>query len=497
MSNSNKLLTNYLSTILQPLEQLSFALIILLVVQALFTISNDIVVSKFLLLAVPVSTFLLFVLTASRLLKKSFAAFFTPIPIFLVWSAIIFGIGPLYQWMAPDTAERLSVSIFSDDPLKFAWVALLNTVGLLLTVFCIHSFLRIWLFNIHRRGLFGHSVTSSTGSFPANQYTTIYKKAIFATGYIALGLCFVYRILDYLTSSTFVLPDSFSFLARTGWAAIFFLSIVGASNNRFHLIVASLMLVIESALGLINGMRSDTIVPFIMFLIGYYIGSRSSKIFVLGLPLIASLLILITPVVYYVRVHTWGGPSEGVGSSAITQLIVEESRESFETDSILFAIWRRLDYSPWQESLMQLYDQGAPGNTYRYVIWGFVPRLLFPSKPRLEVGTDIGYAVQGVIQASSFSGTVYGEMYWNGGWLYLLICSPVYGILMGLVTIICLFLFDQGGPLSLLIAFNGLLYGFSADQSFSVGVIGKTLSFLGLFLAYIISRNFRLFTRDA
>jgi hypothetical protein len=286
-----------------------------------------------------------------------------------------------------------------------------------------------------------------------------------------------------------------SVAARAGLGGIFIIALSAHSKGRSHFVVAFLFAIFESIQGLAAGMRFESLVPFVALILGSYVGSKSLKTLAIGIVGLSLSLVLITPVISQIRQLTWAGGYVGSRLSAITQA-TSIANETNDSESALFDVWGRLDYSPWQEAMMSQYDKGRPGSTYQYILWNLVPRFLYPSKPRLVVGTDIGHAIQGVDQHSSFAGTAYGEMYWNGGWSSVIISSAVYGAILGAITISNLWLFAQNDWVALLIGIYGIIYGFAVDTHFSVNIVGQAIAFLLFLFLYryispLLSSRFR------
>jgi hypothetical protein len=484
-------LSAYLAAFRGPLKNLAHWLAVLWLAQVTLTLLEEKAVDHWLVRIVPALIFLIFAAATYQLVRHRAAAFFTPLPISLAWSAVVFGIGPLYQWLAPETASRLSTSMFSTDVAVYAWVALLNTSGLLLTIVGLLIMLRL----IRLRRMTLRNSLAYRG--PSLGVPGLALDQIFSTrqllqgGYAVLTLAIALHVVRYGLNKPIAFPGFLSFVDRAGWVSVLFLAIAGGRRGGPVLALALAVAIMEGIIGLMIGIRTEAIAPLVFFFIGYYIGSRSVKGLILAVPVIVIALFVVTPLVKEIRILTWDGGYAGGNTSALSEAYVQQKLKEGEDDPAGYALWMRLDYSPWQAAMMDLYDRGAAGNTYRYIYWTFVPRVIAPSKPLFEVGTDIGFAVQGVSQSSSFSGTVYGEMYWNGGWLAVVVSSLVYGMLLGAVAAGSLWLFLQGNVPAMLIGVSGLLYGLVPDDTFSVSAVGQAVIFLVLLGVYYQSMRFR------
>jgi hypothetical protein len=461
----------YLAAQGSPLKSLVRGLAIIVVLQSLMTFAADRLLAELLVVICPIIVFIFLGSTAFRIVNRSPFILLSPLPYFLAYSAFVFGIGPLYHWLAPADVSRVSSTIFSSDPIDHAWVALLNSWGLLFTLI---GFILTLSYLLSKSRL----TIPKVGLVPP-------LSSFIRGGYSALGLAITLRLSEFLLSINLQIPGFLSFTDRAGWVGILLLSIAGANRrSSWFLLLSALAAALESIFGLVIGIRNEAIMPIVLWFVGCYIGNRSAKFLAAGLVIVASFMIFITPLVKEIRLLTWGSYSYSSGISSLNAAFERQSLEDSSDDPALFAVWRRLDYSPWQAEMMQLFDSGSSGNTYQYIFWTFVPRFLVPSKPKLEIGDAIGYAVQGFSQSSSFSSTVFGEMYWNGGWFSLIFSSLVYGFCLCLITSATLWLFTQNNLLALLIGSTGILFGFVVDETFSVSVVGQAVIFFVIISVY-------------
>lgn len=462
---------------LGPLRWLTFWLFAVWLIQMPLTLLSSEEFQNWVVLVVPMTVLVLFSLTVFRLIKKSPAVLLTPIPIFLVRVVATFGVGPLYQWLSPTDAPRVSKSIFPTGVDIYSRVAFLNTTGLLLT-------------------LVGLLVMLSMIAKRKNSYSPSEPHRLFKTsrlvhiGSSALILALALRFGRYGLDLPLNFPGFLDFMEKAGWISVLAFSIAGGHRGGSYLVTAVVVTLVEGLIGVMIGIRTEALMPLALFVVGHYIGSQSTKFLVGGGIVLIMATISVTPIVKEVRQLTWGGGYQSGLTSALGEAYLQATKDDDLGYAASYSVWRRLDYSPWQAAMMEKYDQGAPGDTYRYIFWTFAPRFLFPDKISFEIGNDIGTAIQGYSQSSSFSGTVYGEMYWNGGWLAVGLSSIVYGLLLGAVAVGSLWLFMQDKVLFLLVGVSGLLYGLVVDQHFSVSVVGQAVIFFVLLGVLYWGRGF-------
>jgi len=470
----------------RALGKLSIFLLLVWLFQISFVFVEDGEVARVLIVLVPSVIILGFSTVLYGLAKEDRLFFLSPLSIFLAYSSLVFGFGPLQTSLAPDSAQQIDLSIFGADEIDHARVAFLNTTGLLFTTlaaFVTLSWLSRRSGTRYKSSLVGHP---SREEHSALGPLKISSKRLVMIGVTCLLVIFVIRLVRYGLGIKLQLPSFLGVLDDAGWLAALSFGVTAGRRVPGMLLATVITVCIEAFFGLLVGMRSEAITPVVLSVLGFYLGSRSRASLIYGFVFVILTMIFITPVTREVRNLTWGGVFEGSSVAAVQQAVLDQSQRDDIEIPATYALWSRINYSFWQAEMMRLYDNGSAGDTYRYIPWTFVPRFLAKDKPIFTIGTDIGYAVQGVRQSSSFTGTVYGEMYWNGGWSAVLISSIIYGSLLALISVLTLQLFLIGSASGLFLALNGLFYGFSVDQTFSVGAVGPAIIFLILCFLYRI-----------
>jgi hypothetical protein len=96
--------------------------------------------------------------------------------------------------------------------------------------------------------------------------------------------------------------------------------------------------------------------------------------------------------------------------------------------------WVRFNYANIQAFTMEEYNEGRPGESFALAWIAPIPRILWPQKPDIESGYGLYGKLTGQ-QTASFGIGFFAEAYWNGGWLYVILCSVVIGWLLGTVTL--------------------------------------------------------------
>lgn len=97
--------------------------------------------------------------------------------------------------------------------------------------------------------------------------------------------------------------------------------------------------------------------------------------------------------------------------------------------------WTRLNFSHVQAYAMEQYESGMPGSTLSNVWMYFIPRLVWPDKPALEGPGKIFYSLVTGREGTSFLAlSVFGDLYWQFGWLGVILVCPLIGWFFSVIS---------------------------------------------------------------
>jgi hypothetical protein len=101
----------------------------------------------------------------------------------------------------------------------------------------------------------------------------------------------------------------------------------------------------------------------------------------------------------------------------------------------------RISYKPTIELIIDRAGVSAPfENGYTFIIFfeGFIPRIVWPSKPDLSIGQLFNRELRVTESRDNYiSTTILGELYWNFGWLGIIVGCPLLGAFLGTVNKTC------------------------------------------------------------
>ena len=122
--------------------------------------------------------------------------------------------------------------------------------------------------------------------------------------------------------------------------------------------------------------------------------------------------------------------------------------------------------------MINQYDHGMPGNSYRYwsIVW--IPRIIYPTKPIItDVGRELSYAANGNYNSSSSAG-IAAEAYWNGGWVLSMGIAIFLALVFGLWTIYSYEIIQRKAWHLFFIVLIGMRMALRVDGAFVSDILG-------------------------
>ena len=147
--------------------------------------------------------------------------------------------------------------------------------------------------------------------------------------------------------------------------------------------------------------------------------------------------------------------------------------------------WTRLKLSGPQVSAMELYDAGFRNRTLNTAWMYFIPRVVWPDKPILYgPGLQFYRQLTGREDAVSFLGlSIYGDLYWQFGWLGVLVGGVLFGWVLGVTSALALRAIRSENFIMLPFVMMALDLAITAPNKYVInGVIGA----LPIMIAYYL-----------
>ncbi len=223
----------------------------------------------------------------------------------------------------------------------------------------------------------------------------------------------------------------------------------GATNDARALRLALVIAGVETFRAvLFSYIRAEMILPMFAVVTGLLFGARNIR--VLRRPVLYPLYgIAIAFVIYFGALGTVRTSLEGTDRFAA--LAVEQQRDASLIDgpnaqaerARSGSLLARLTNFNQLTRVRQLTDEQGfyEGATLEYLGYVFIPRLLWPEKPKIEKGAWFAFAIgQAYLSPegrynNSINMTVQGELYLNFGWFGVIIGCMLFGAIMGVFWI--------------------------------------------------------------
>lgn len=268
--------------------------------------------------------------------------------------------------------------------------------------------------------------------------------------------------------------------------AIFTLSRLGAARRSRQVVTVALglALVVAVQAALFAYLRAEILLPIFALLTGLVVGGRSLA-FLRRSALIPVYLFIALFAVNFAtlgRIRSTGG----AGQSRVAAFRAATTTDAPDSTDDSRAIMVRLSTVNQLSQVGRLVDQGGflHGSTLEYLGFAFVPRFLWPAKPKIAKGAWFAYRIGQAIMrpdgtyGNSVNMTVPGELYLNFGWGGVVVGSYLFGALLALFWSTAMFWTDTNNALGTAFGFYLLWIG--------VGLVADLQIVVTLFAMYLL-----------
>lgn len=395
----------------------------------------------------------------------------SPLPWFLGVCAVYYGFGPLlYHFGTPESvwyADQF-YPVGEHDLLR---TNMLNAAGIAFV-------------------LLGYQVGMAFIPRQRTAYSTIFniiemKRLLFVLLVIGISAKYLLVIPYRMGFLGWVLPGSILSISRFTSIAIIVLFVIVHNGSINYKIPLYLFIATELAVGLMSWSKLEVIVVLLMILLGKFLCDPRINKFLSGCVLIGLIYIFIlSPFVSFGRLFV---RAEGTQSLRELSTTMSEYAQVGRLDALgqlpyVEDWWMRLNYANAQTFVMNSYDAGNPGDTYSLIPFIVVPRVLYPEKPIMTRGNEFNEIVTGSANNATLPG-LFGEAYWNGGWLYVILSCLCLGSIFAIFTDISIRHVQECKLAYLPVVFTGIFIGLRPDDSFVTAVVGPLFEATVLYIA--------------
>ena len=420
----------------------------------------------------PMSLGVAFVFTAYRIVITKPIVLWTPLPWFLLASAVYYGLGPtVYAFGNEDTLFHLRR--FPADAHQLWRTNVLNACGTLIVLVCY-----VGCNNAHPRWCLSSSADGRRSEVAnAARAAVVFLSVGLPTKYL-FSLPHEFDLIDYL------LPGGIQALANLTSLGLMMLSYLSTKRGGVWHLLFIVLLVAELIVSFLQFSKSAILIALIFASLGHFLARpRRLSLFRAGVVILV-VFAAVQPLVIWCRqesVRQIGNARQmtlhdraDVLRLAIDELFATGTLSSGSTQ----LWWIRTGYAGVQAAAMSLYDNGYPGNSLSHAFYAVVPRLFWPEKPSMtEIGVDFCELLTGHRLASIGIGA-FGEAYWNGGWMLVIPVCVYIGFLFAWLSREALLQMGSGNWLYLPCIFLGIAMGYRIDGWIVSSYVGSVAVYL-------------------
>jgi hypothetical protein len=463
---------------LRPLQEFLLALTLLLLVNLGLELEHSLWTMRTWNWVFPLLLMGLSFVTAFRLFRTEALLLWTPTPWFLAAVVTYCGMGTLiFSFGSEESLEYISI-IWTLSVEDLWYTNMLNLVGVL----SITSGLLIGILMLPK--FKPRKASTSMSNQRAKEILVVF---------LAAGLPVRYLLaLPYeLGLSTFVLPGAVFALRDLVLVAILMLGYLSVrEGGRWNLFFV-VLLTTEILVNLLLFSKLSFITVLVMAALGRFLGGRKLSTLLIAGVILSTVYFTLIPVFGEARILVYQKTGRVAQASIGDRLgvIQEAVKKVFQsTDDLQGHLqqgwWIRFSMNNVQAFAMDQYDSGIPGDSLKMAVYTFIPRILWEDKPIItSVGVEFSDLVIGMRTTSTGIG-VFGEAYWNGGWLAVVWTSFLIGLIFALLSQIALLSMSREEWIFLPCIFLGIRMGFRIDGWFAADYIGSFVFYV-YFLVFL------------
>jgi hypothetical protein len=404
---------------------------------------------------------------AYRQMRLNVASLWTPLFWYRVALLSYYGIGSLVPiWTNADTQELMKgfYSYFPYEIVKLnLLIATFNLVFIAAAKILFISISNSSIINVLQDRKFIN---------PSNFSMIAFGSMCLIVGSAVNYLIIFPQIVGWINLSLFSTIVNLSVLS---WLGYFMVIFWGLQNKRREFIIWPIALAFgECVIGFFAMSKSVMLMPLVMVSIAFIYHHRSLFRISLFAGCFVTLFMFLSPIITHVRDMNGKYYDSAVSAKDIPGLYASYFTTGLENDQFadVETGWMRLSFVNAGTFVINQYDHGMPGNSYRYLWIVWIPRVIFSEKPIItDVGRELSYAANGNYNSSSSAGLA-AEAYWNGGWLYSIGVAIFLALIFGLWTIYSYEVIQRKAWHLFFVVLIGMRMALRVDGAFVSDIVG-------------------------
>ena len=395
--------------------------------------------------------------------RQSSIAIWAPLFWFRLACAAYYGFGALVPHIVNfETREYIFSLYFFDDALNFK-INLIYCSGIFGTL----VFARLIL----RPGV-NRLPAATAGNGPDLKS----RMFLFALGFLLVGAVLRYAVvLPYaLGLMRTTLPGMFMTLAKTFYVGVFLMIVYAMRYDRKILTVMAPLILFEIAVSVATFAKMELLLILVFSFLGFISHRATRTRMVTGALCVLGAYFLFQPLVGYGRIEViarYGGEAAGIEERwKIVQDYLDGGRDTAKSHHQ--GGLSRLSYVNVGAFVVDQYDAGRPGDTFRDAFAVFIPRVLWPDKPIItQLGQDLNFMVFGRYGSALGVGH-FAEAYWNFGWVGFVPFMAALALILSVFTRVSMAIMARQDWLFLPVVFIGVNMGLRVDGHFVPDILG-------------------------
>jgi hypothetical protein len=379
----------------------------------------------------PIGLGLVCIVCVVRSISRDKVAILYPLTSALLASAFYFGFGPLLYYFGTEESLDYSQRQFLMDQ-RFLLLTNLMNAAFLFLVYTGHAItLRI------------KKLSTNIRKHERNESKTKIDAALLIVFCLIVGGFAKYCILNGKFITFASLFSHLSILLDICLAPMAYLAARGKSFARFFFVVLfSIMFLLSLIMFSKTAMMRSAVMALTGLILG---GTRMRWIALFSIIVFAQFVLFATPVsnLRGERNKVFGNNDSTLYDHAVLLSNMFDEGRLFENESNQTTWFLRFNCAPTQAFAIHQYNTGRTGDSYKHILWVFVPRILFPDKPSMtEIGVEYSTEFNGN-SSNSVSIGIAGEAYHNGGFLTFFIVGLLLGVEFAVLERFASSLFDS------------------------------------------------------
>lgn len=407
---------------------------------------------------------LLCAITAIRLVRADAYLAWMPITLFIVSSGLYYGFGPLcYNFGNEGTKIYLSTRTVSATPYDVSLSTILSFSG----VFLVSA------------GIYATLAVNSNALIAAikGRRSITFSPEFITAAFLIVGLLAKYLIIY---PSDFGILDitipgvltELNYISALGFGLLAYIATYRGTAVKLSFFV---LWGADFLITILSFSKQQIVMSMIFPILGYFLATKNLQRSIILSGLAALVFVVSQPLVSYSRDAAQAASFQGLVGLGYADR-VEIVGDYINGQEIVRAVgthddaqiwWTRFESSAKQALAMRFHETGLASHSLAQLPILFIPRAIWPNKPIIVgPGVEFYYLVTGR-ETNHMAITVYADLYWQFGWLGILLFCPVMGAVMAIMTRLTLpeirsmnFIYFPAVLIAMnysLIAFNGFL----------------------------------------